>query len=284
MTVNDEQVTAPGWIDWNGTIKKEARGVDNYDLGEVQDVGATYIHTQKGVATKQHFYIPKYLVEGYDGSTLWFKVSENDASSMIRDSPPSDADYRTKYMTPTMRSDIEQRIPRIAQRNSGPSFVRDLLIEEMKDLYSAENQLVSALPKMSDAAHDPQLKQSFQTHLEQTRGHVNRLQQAFQILGESAEAKLCLGMQGLVKEGEQEISEGREMPSVEADLALITAAQKVEHYEISGYGSAKTKAERLGRSDVADLLEQTEREEKQTDELLSRAAMPMLQGTSGTTI
>jgi len=165
-------------IDWNDTVKKEARGVNDYDLGEVQDFGPTYVHTQRGIATKEQFYIPKYLVEGYDGSTLWFNVAETQGPEFIRTSPPTDVDYRTKYRTATSRPDIESRIPVIAQRYSGNKrLAKQLLVKEMKDLLSAENQLVSAIPKMAAAANDPQLKQSFQNHLEQTRQHVQRLQQ-----------------------------------------------------------------------------------------------------------
>jgi hypothetical protein len=92
MSINDEQRTKPEWIDWNKTIKKEARGIDGCDLGEVQDVGAAFIHSKKGIATKQEYYVPKSLVEGYDGITLWFKITENESQSMMRDSPPSDHD------------------------------------------------------------------------------------------------------------------------------------------------------------------------------------------------
>ena len=154
--------------------------------------------------------------------------------------------------------------------------MKELLVNQMKDLYSAENQLVKALPKMSEAAHDPKLKQSFQNHLEQTKGHAKRLEQAFAMLGEPVQGKPCKGMMGLVEEGEEEIKEGKQMEEFAADLALITAAQKVEHYEISGYGSTRTMAEKIGKQDVAKLLQETEQEEKKADELLTQAAIPML--------
>jgi ferritin-like metal-binding protein YciE len=155
--------------------------------------------------------------------------------------------------------------------------LQSLLIDELQDLYHAENQLVKALPKMSEAAHDTELKSSFNKHLEQTQGHVKRLEEAFQLLGETPRAKQCKGMQGLVSEGEETIEEGRSMSPVQADIALITAAQKVEHYEISGYGSVKTIAEKMGQDKVAKLLEQNESEEKKTDELLTKAAQPMIE-------
>lgn len=161
--------------------------------------------------------------------------------------------------------------------SDNPEVLQDLLIDELKDLYHAENQLVKALPKMSEAAHDSNLKQSFTKHLEQTQGHVKRLEEAFQILGETPQAKPCKGMMGLVSEGEETIREGKELEPVAADLALITAAQKVEHYEISGYGSVRTMAQQIGQNQVVKLLEQTENEEKQTDELLTKTAKPMLE-------
>jgi hypothetical protein len=90
MASEDTTTAQPQWIDWNNTIKKEARGINNFDLGEVQDVGTAYVHTQRGIATKEQLYIPKYLIEGFDGNTLWFKVSEVQGAEMIRATPPSD--------------------------------------------------------------------------------------------------------------------------------------------------------------------------------------------------
>src|SRR5690349_18582787 len=135
--------------------------------------------------------------------------------------------------------------------------LRDLLIEEMQDLLHAEGQLVKALPKMARAANDPQLKEGFQKHLEETKNHVERLKQAFELLGAKAKAKPCKGMAGLVEEGQETIEEGKEKESVAADLALAAAAQKVEHYEISGYGTLRTIAEQIGEKKVAKLLAQT---------------------------
>jgi ferritin-like metal-binding protein YciE len=276
----DRSDTKPVSIDWNETIKKEARGINEYDLGEVQDVGISYIHTQKGIASKEQYYIPKYLVEGYDGATLWFKISETYALELIRNNPPLDTDYRTKYLTTDSLPDVEQRIPMIPLRALGrPPFVRDLLLYEMRDLYSSEDQLAIALLRVSDAAHEPQLKFAFQNHLEQTKRHMSRLQQAFEILGESGQGKSCLAMQGLIQESDLAIIEGNEMIPAAADLALITVAQKAEHYEISGYGNARMKAERLGRSDIAGLLQETEQEERHMDDLLTQAAVTLLQGT-----
>lgn len=154
--------------------------------------------------------------------------------------------------------------------------LKELLIEELRDLLSAENQLVKALPKMAKAAHSAPLREGFETHLEQTRGHVERLEQAFELLGSKAKAKTCKGMMGLIEEGQESISEGKEMEGFAADLKLIIAAQKVEHYEISGYGSLRTLAERIGESEVARLLQQTQSEEEQTDRRLTQFAQPLL--------
>lgn len=150
-----------------------------------------------------------------------------------------------------------------------------LLIDQMEDFLHAENQLVKALPKTAKAAHSPQLRQSFTDHVEHTRGHIERLRQAFELLGVKGKAKSCKGMQGLIEEVEETISEGKDLEPATADLALIIAAQKVEHYEISGYGSLRTLAERIGESRVARLLADNQAEEKRADEALTQAAQPL---------
>jgi Mn-containing catalase len=155
--------------------------------------------------------------------------------------------------------------------------LREVLIEEMQDLLHAENQLVKALPKMARAAKSAELKSAFERHTEETRGHVQRLQQAFELLGAKAKAKPCKGMQGLVEEGQEKIAEGKEKQDAAADLGLVAAAQKVEHYEISGYGTVRTIAEQLGESKVARLFAQTLSEEEKTDKLLTKLSPPLLQ-------
>lgn len=157
------------------------------------------------------------------------------------------------------------------------SGLKDLLAEELQDLLSAENQLVTALPKMADAAHEPKLKEIFNKHLIQTRGHVDRLKNALQLLGESAEAKTCKAMKGLVEEGQETIEEGEEKDTLLADLALIAAAQRVEHYEISGYGTVRSLARHAGEREVAALLSHTLGEEEAADFLLTSLAQPLLQ-------
>ncbi len=146
----------------------------------------------------------------------------------------------------------------------------DLFLEQLQDLYDAEKRLVQALPKMASAAHNPRLKAAFQEHLRQTEGQVSRLEQVFGQLGRSAQAKTCEAMKGLIAEGEEIISSSGD-PNVK-DAALIAAGQRVEHYEIAGYGTARTFAQRLGRTDAARLLQQTLDEEAATDRKLTTLA------------
>jgi len=156
-------------------------------------------------------------------------------------------------------------------------MLEELLTEQLQDLLHAENQLVRALPKMAKAANNDELKSAFQEHLEQTKGHVERLKKAFELLDEKAKAKPCKGMQGLIEEGQEVIAEGKEKDELDADLALIAAAQRVEHYEISAYGTCRTIAEQMERRDIAKLLNQTLNEEEKTDKRLTDLAQPMLE-------
>lgn len=146
-----------------------------------------------------------------------------------------------------------------------------LFVEELKDLYSAENQLTKALPKMMKAATSPDLKQAFATHLEETRGQIERLKQVIEALGEKPGGKKCLAMEGLIKEGSEIIEEGGDPHAV--DAALISAAQKVEHYEMAGYGCARTYAKLLGHRDHYETLQKTLNEEGATDKILTRIAL-----------
>jgi len=160
------------------------------------------------------------------------------------------------------------------------SQIKELLIDQLQDLLHAETQLTGALPKMAEAAHHPKLKEAFGKHLVQTEGHVERLRQAFQLLGEMAEPKACKAMMGLVEEGNETIEEGGKKEPMSSDLALIAAAQRVEHYEISAYGTAKCLARQLGQFDCAQLLSRTLGEEESADFLLSTIADPILQQVS----
>jgi ferritin-like metal-binding protein YciE len=145
--------------------------------------------------------------------------------------------------------------------------LKELYVDELKDIYNAENQLVKALPKLAKAAASDELRQGFAEHLQQTKGHVARLEQIFEMLKESPRGKKCSGMEGLVEEGSEVLKEGLE--GAVLDAALIGAAQRVEHYEIAAYGTVIAFAQTLGESDQATLLEETLLEEKQTDEKLT---------------
>ena len=157
------------------------------------------------------------------------------------------------------------------------SGLKDLLVEQLQDLLSAENQLVAALPKMAEAAHEPKLKEGFNKHLLQTKGHVDRLKNSLQLLGGTVEAKTCKAMKGIVEEGQETIDEGEDKDELTADLALIAAAQRVEHYEISGYGNARCLARQIGEREVAQLLSHTLGEEEAADFLLTSITQPILQ-------
>lgn len=146
--------------------------------------------------------------------------------------------------------------------------LKELMIDELRDLYDAENRLVKALPKMAKASTSKELRSGFQAHLEQTRGHVDRLAEIFDSLGEKPTGKKCAAMMGLIKEGEEMMQE--DFAGEVMDAALISAAQRVEHYEIAAYGCVSTWAELLGESDASALLEQTLQEEKETDQKLTQ--------------
>jgi ferritin-like metal-binding protein YciE len=145
--------------------------------------------------------------------------------------------------------------------------LRELYLDELKDLYSAEKQLVAALPKMAKASTSPELKAGFETHLQQTKGHVQRLEQIFTQLDEKPGGKKCLGMEGLVKEGAEIM--GEDFGDDVMDAALISAAQRVEHYEIAGYGTVCAFADLLGETKHSALLCKTLEEEKETDKKLT---------------
>lgn len=148
--------------------------------------------------------------------------------------------------------------------------LRELLVDELKDLHNAENQLIRALPKMARAASHDELRAGFEEHLEQTRDHVDRLERCFKLLGEKAKGKTCHAMKGLVEEGQEAIDE--KAPDALRDAKLIGAAQRVEHYEIAAYGTARAFAQTLGETKVADLLQETLDEEGDTDKRLTALA------------
>jgi ferritin-like metal-binding protein YciE len=152
----------------------------------------------------------------------------------------------------------------------GFNALEDVLKEQLEDLHSAETQLVQALPKMAQAAGHDELRQAFEHHLEETRGHVRRVEEALGELGISNPTEVCKGMQGLIAEGE-EIIQMQGAPTAK-DAALIAAAQRVEHYEIAGYGTARQLAGDCGFDGIKDLMDQTLDEESQADKLLSKIA------------
>lgn len=148
--------------------------------------------------------------------------------------------------------------------------LRDLFVDQLRDLYSAETQLLTALPKMEKAASNADLKKGFSAHLEETRSQVNRLEQVFSDLGVSPEGEHCAAMAGLIKESEEVM--GKPGDPLVKDAALIAAAQRVEHYEIAGYGAVCTYAEHLGQKGAHQLLKETMAEEKETDHKLTKLA------------
>ena len=165
-----------------------------------------------------------------------------------------------------------------------PDMIEALLAEQLRDLLSAEGQLVKALPKMADAAQSEALTSAFELHLEETKVHVERLKETLDLIGAPARAKTCKGMAGLIEEGQDVIEEVAEKDTVEADLSLIAAAQKVEHYEISGYGTARTLAIQAGLPTVAELLNKTLAEEEIADNLMTQVARELMsQGRTGMT-
>lgn len=148
--------------------------------------------------------------------------------------------------------------------------LQDLYVEQLRDLYSAETQLVQALPEMVSAASHEELRMAFQNHLEETRGHVARLEEVFSDLGMSPHGETCMGMEGLLKEAREILSLGGD-PAIR-DAALIAAAQRVEHYEIAGYGTVRTLAGQLDHDDAKGILDETLDEEGKADKLLTKIA------------
>lgn len=152
--------------------------------------------------------------------------------------------------------------------------IHDLMVHELKDLYSAEKQLVRALPRMAKNATSEELRQAFADHLEQTKEHVARLEQAFGILGLAARGPKCKGMEGLIEEGKSIMEE--DIDAEVLDVGLISAAKRVEHYEIAGYASACELARSMQHESVVELLEMTLAEEEESDALLSSLAEELI--------
>jgi len=170
---------------------------------------------------------------------------------------------------------------RSTSTTGAPEMIEELLVEQLRDLRHAEGQLLKGLPKMSKASRAPVLKFAFEKHLSETEDQVERLTEAFELLAADAKAKPCKGMAGLLEEGEEVISEADDKEDVAADLALIAAAQKVEHYEISAYGTARAMAGQIGRPDIAELLSKSLAEEEVADNLLTQIARELMGESRG---
>ena len=168
--------------------------------------------------------------------------------------------------TTTRRNQSEHESDQGGMNNA----LHELFLEELADIYNAEQQLTKALPKMAKAAESEELRQAFDEHLEQTEEQISRLDQVFESLGEKMKRKTCKAMQGLIEEGNEVLQEHKGNPAI--DAALIAAAQKVEHYEIATYGTLCTWADQMGHQDALDLLKQSIEEEETTDERLTELA------------
>jgi Mn-containing catalase len=193
---------------------------------------------------------------------------------------PALQDARAKAANAAESAAIDDRSTSTA---AAPATIQDVLADGLRDLLHAEGQLVKALPNMAKAAKSDLLRLAFESHLDETRGQVDRAKEVFDLLGMAAKTKPCKGMAGLIEEGDEVIEEGAEKDDLAADLALIAAAQKVEHYEISAYGTARTLAGQIGRPDVAELLARSLAEEEGADNLLTQIARELLgQARTGT--
>jgi ferritin-like metal-binding protein YciE len=150
--------------------------------------------------------------------------------------------------------------------------LRELYVEQLKDLYDAEQQLIKALPKLAEASSSDELRIAFEEHLDKTGQHAQRIEQIFEGMGKKAKAQKCKGMEGLLKEGSEILKEEEDIDGEVKDAALIAAAQRVEHYEIAGYGTVRTYANLLGEDEAANLLQRTLDEEKEADQTLNQIA------------
>jgi ferritin-like metal-binding protein YciE len=148
--------------------------------------------------------------------------------------------------------------------------LQNLFVEQLRDLYDGEKQITKALPKLIEKANNPELKDALQEHLDVTNEQIKRLEQIFHILGEKASGETCKGMKGVLAEGDSVVGDAED--NSVRDASIIASAQRVEHYEIAGYGTVRTYAKLLGKNDIANLLEQTLQEEKEADQTLSEIA------------
>jgi ferritin-like metal-binding protein YciE len=164
----------------------------------------------------------------------------------------------------------------ITQSGTTSREFKNLYVEQLQDLYSAEDQLVDALPKMAQAAHSSELRQGFEMHLEQTRAQRDQVEQLITQMGEKAGGHTCKGMKGIIAEGQETMSKHKKSDPAIADAALIAAAQRVEHYEIAGYGTARSLAEMMGEQDAVEVLDRIAQEEGDTDKKLTTLAQELV--------
>jgi Mn-containing catalase len=179
-------------------------------------------------------------------------------------------------LNPAGPADTTSEIKTESVPSNPPEGLAELLVDQLKDILHAEKQLTKAIPKMAQAARFDRLRELFETHLAETEGQIERLNECFSLLGETARPKACKGMAGIVEEGKEVIANGEEMEDAAADLALIGAAQRVEHYEISGYTTARNLAQQLRHSVVVDLLNKSLAEEENADQLLNQVARTLM--------
>jgi Mn-containing catalase len=193
--------------------------------------------------------------------------------------PWNEGDEWVFTKSPALQSTDASGAPSIVTESSPPEAAAgldELLIDQLRDILHAEKQLTKALPKMAEAARFDQLRELFEVHLAETEGQVERLNECFELLGKSPRAKPCKGMQGIVEEGQEVMQEGEKKDDASADLALIGAAQRVEHYEISGYTTARNLAQQLRHSAVVSLLSKSLAEEENADQLLNQVARSLM--------
>jgi ferritin-like metal-binding protein YciE len=162
------------------------------------------------------------------------------------------------------------------QMSQGNQAFKELYLEQLRDLYSAEDQLVDALPKMAQAAHSSELRQGFEMHLEETRQQRDEVEQLITSLGEKASGHTCKGMKGIIAEGQETMTKHKKSDPAIADAALIAAAQRVEHYEIAGYGTARSLAEMMGEDDAVQVLDRIAQQEGDTDKKLTALAQEVI--------
>ena len=220
---------------------------------------------------------PKLVDQFFNDSTGTGEDGEIDARGPWNEGEEWERVESPAFQDLRMGNDDRTRVDdRSTSTSDAPEALEELLVETLRDLLNAEGQLVKALPKMAEAANSEALQLAFATHLDETKEHVDRLKEVFGLVGVEAKGKPCKGMAGLLEEGDEVISETEENDPASADLALIAAAQKVEHYEISAYGTARTLAAQAGLPVVAALLARTLAEEEVADNLLTQIARELM--------